>query len=54
MMTHRLQIKKETDEIQPLINYVSYNSEHLFANMMESFKRDILADKESMAKEKAT
>ncbi len=30
-------MKKETDETQPLIKLVSYNSKHLFANMVESF-----------------
>lgn len=35
MMTHGQQIKNLTDEISPLVNVVSYNSKHLFSNMLE-------------------
>ena len=45
MLTHWQQIKNGNDEMDPLINIVSYNSKHLFSNLMESFWRDIKADK---------
>jgi len=45
MLTHRQQIKNENDKMDPLINIVSYNSKRLFSNLMESFRRDIKADK---------
>ena len=42
MMTHQLQVKKESVGNEPLIIVVSYNSKSLFSNMMKSFHRDIL------------
>ena len=48
MLTHRQQIAHENVHNDPLINIVSYNSKRLFSNMMESFRRDISADKKSI------
>ena len=38
LLTHQQQIHNESDEIPPLVNIVSYNSERLFENMLESFR----------------
>ncbi len=51
MMTHWQQMKKETDQIQPLVNEVSYNSKRLFANMKESFRRDDSTDNNNITQE---
>merc|ERR1712113_1100126 len=41
LLTHRQQIRKLNDSIDPFINVVSYNSEKLFKHLMESFRREI-------------
>ena len=48
LLTHRQQIRKLNDNIDPFINVVSYNSEKLFKHLMESFRREI--NKESRRK----
>ena len=45
MLTHRQQIIEGAEDSEPLINIVSYNSKRLFNNLMESFRREIHADK---------
>ena len=50
MMTHRQQLRKRAKKGDPFINIVSYNSKRLFGNMMESFRRDIAEDKNSLEK----
>ena len=41
LLTHRQQIRKLNDQVDPFINIVSYNSEKLFKHLMESFRREI-------------
>ena len=41
LLTHRQQIRKLNDQVEPFINIVSYNSEKLFKHLMESFRREI-------------
>ena len=36
---NRLQIHNENDEKPPFVNIISYNSKHLFENILESFRR---------------
>ena len=50
MMTHRQQLRKRAKKGDPFINIVTYNSKRLFGNMMESFRRDIAEDKNSLEK----
>ena len=45
MLTHRQQLTMGTHQSEPFINIVSYNSKRLFSNLMESFRREIKADK---------
>ena len=52
LLTHRQQITQKNNDNEPLINIVSYNFKSLFSNVMESFQRDIFADKKSIAKKK--
>ena len=41
LITHRQQIRKLNDDVDPFVNVVSYNSEKLFRHLMESFRREI-------------
>ena len=52
MLTHRQQIVDMDALSLPFVNIVAYNSKRLFANLMESFRRDINEDKKSKAKKK--
>ena len=45
LLTHRQQITSGDDLSSSLVNLVTYNSEQLFSNLMESFRRDINMDK---------
>ena len=45
MLTHRQQVTEGSVDSEPFINIVSYNSKRLFNNLMESFRREIQADK---------
>ena len=45
MITHRQQVVKGIANSEPFINIATYNSKRLFSNLMESFRRDIFADK---------
>ena len=45
MLTHRQQIIDLDTLSIPFLNIVAYNSKRLFANLMESFRRDIKVDK---------
>ena len=45
MLTHCQQLTMGTYDSEPFINIVSYNSKRLFNNLMESFRREIKADK---------
>ena len=53
MLTHRQQLRLETESLVPFINLVSYNSKRLFSNLMESFRRVIRMDKKTIFQEKA-
>ena len=48
LLTHRQQIIDLDTLSLPFLNIVAYNSKRLFSNLMESFRRDILADKKSI------
>ena len=39
LLTHRQQIINPSDEANPFVNIVSYNSKRLFENMLQSFRR---------------
>ena len=52
MLTHRQQIIDLDTLSLPFLNIVAYNSKRLFSNLMESFRRDILADKKSIREKK--
>ena len=39
LLTHRQQIYMLTDQAYPFLNIVSYNSKHLFENILQSFRR---------------
>ena len=41
LLTHRQQIFKLNENVDPFINVVSYNSQKLFKHLMESFRREI-------------
>ena len=41
LLTHRQQIQKFSEEANPFINIMSYNSKRLFENMLQSFRRYI-------------
>ena len=41
LLTHRQYIHNFSDEANPFINTVSYNSKRLFENMLQSFRRYI-------------
>ena len=45
MLTHRQQIIDLNTLSILFLNIVAYNSKRLFANLMESFRRDIKVDK---------
>ena len=45
MLTHHQQLTIGTYDNESFINIVSYNSKRLFNNLMESFRREIKADK---------
>ena len=52
MLTHRQQLVNFDPLALPFVNIVAYNSKRLFANLMESFHRDIKADKKSLRSNK--
>ena len=39
LLTHRQQIQNPSNEANPFVNIVSYNSKRLFENMLQSFRR---------------
>ena len=52
ILTHRQQIVDLDALSLPFVNIVAYNSKRLFANLTESFRRDINEDKKSKSQKK--
>ena len=51
MVTHRQQLQKSDMECEPFVNIISYNSKWLFGNLIESFWREIHADKKNYSQQ---
>ena len=52
VLTHRQQLVNFDASALTFVNIVAYNSKRLFANLMESFCRDIKADKKKLRNNK--